>query len=182
MMTKTEGNMRFEKTLIISKLEAAIINRYLTEEPRSESECLGEDSTITKTVKFDNGIQMDIKCCGVQFIEGESNLAWTEAVLFDKNGTQLCFTEPADEFLGEWICEDDGDEYVVNVVTTKQIVVTDIKWDAPKSANLPKRVVIDITAENEYLLEDINEYAENLSDYLSDTYEYCHAGFSVTYN
>lgn len=61
----------------------------------------------------------------------------------------------------------------------KRIVVFNIKWDAPKSANLPKKVVIDINEENEYLLEDIDDYADNLSDYLSDTYEYCHEGFEV---
>lgn len=61
----------------------------------------------------------------------------------------------------------------------KQIIVTAIKWDAPKSANLPKRVVIDINEDNKYLLEDIDGYADELSDYLSDTYEYCHEGFKV---
>lgn len=62
---------------------------------------------------------------------------------------------------------------------TKQIIVTGIKWDAPKSANLPKKVVIDINEDNEYLLEDIEYYADNLSDYLSDTYGYCHSGFKT---
>ena len=61
----------------------------------------------------------------------------------------------------------------------KQIIVTGIKWDAPKSAKLPKRVVIDINEDNEYLLEDIDGYADGLSDYLSDTYGYCHEGFDV---
>ena len=61
----------------------------------------------------------------------------------------------------------------------KQIIVTNIKWDAPKSASLPKRVVIDINEDNQYLLEDIEGYVDNLSDYLSDTYEYCHEGFNV---
>ena len=61
----------------------------------------------------------------------------------------------------------------------KQIIVTNIKWDAPKSVSLPKRVVIDINEDNQYLLEDIKGYADNLSDYLSDTYEYCHEGFNV---
>lgn len=61
----------------------------------------------------------------------------------------------------------------------KQIVVTNIKWDAPKSANLPKRVVIDINKDNEYLLEDIEGYADELCDYLSDEYEHCIEGFNV---
>lgn len=61
----------------------------------------------------------------------------------------------------------------------KQIIVTNIEWGAPKSAHLPKEVVIDIDETNEYLLEDIDGYADALSDYLSDTFEYCHAGFCV---
>lgn len=61
----------------------------------------------------------------------------------------------------------------------KQIIVTGIKWDAPKSADLPKRVVIDITLNNANLLEDINGYADELCDYLSDEYEYCIEGFKV---
>ena len=76
---------------------------------------LGEDIAIVKTATFDNGVEMDIKCCGVQYNEDdESNTAWTEAVLF-KNGSELCFTEPSDEYLGEWILEYNGDEYVVFV-------------------------------------------------------------------
>lgn len=61
----------------------------------------------------------------------------------------------------------------------KKIIVTDIDWDAPKPANLPEEVTIDITPENEDLLEDIHGCADSLSDYLSDTYGYCHKGFTV---
>lgn len=107
--------MRFEKIITISKEEAEQINKHLHIEPTCADECLSEDVAITKTAKFDNGIEMDIKCCGVQFEEdSESNTAWTEAVLF-KNGHELCCTEPSDEYLGEWICEYDGNEYVVIV-------------------------------------------------------------------
>ena len=60
-----------------------------------------------------------------------------------------------------------------------RIIVTNIKWDAPKGENLPKKVVIDIDENNEYLLEDIEYYADNLSDYLSDEYGYCHYGFKT---
>lgn len=61
----------------------------------------------------------------------------------------------------------------------KQIIVTNIKWDAPKSAELPKKVVIDINEENGYLLEDIDGYADELCNHLSDEYEYCIEGFNV---
>lgn len=63
----------------------------------------------------------------------------------------------------------------------KRIVATNIKWDTPKSAGLPKRVVIDINKDNEYLLEDIEGYADELCDYLSDEYGYCIEGFNVEY-
>ena len=42
----------------------------------------------------------------------------------------------------------------------KQIIVTNIGWDAPKSAGLPKKVVIDINEDNKYLLENIDGYAD----------------------
>lgn len=63
--------------------------------------------------------------------------------------------------------------------SVEKITVTSIQWDAPKSASLPRRVVIEINMDNASLLEDINGYADNLSDYLSDTYGYCHEGFNV---
>lgn len=83
--------------------------------------------------------------------------------------------EAEKERLEEAICILEENE----LESVKQIVVTGIKWDAPKSANLPKRVIIDITIDNAELLEDFNGYADNLSDYLSDTYEYCHEGFNA---
>lgn len=64
----------------------------------------------------------------------------------------------------------------------KQIIVNNIKWDAPKSAGLPKKIVIDINESNEYLLEDIDGYADNLCDYLSDEYGYCIEGFKAETN
>lgn len=83
--------------------------------------------------------------------------------------------EAEKERLEEIICnlEENGLE------TVKQIVATGIKWDASKSSDLPKRVVIDITLNNAYLLDDINGYADELCDYLSDEYGYCIEGFNV---
>ena len=94
------------------------INRYLTIEPDSEEDCLSEDTTISYTAKFDEHYEMDVKCCGVQFREGESNLAWTEAVLF-KNGCAIAMTEPSDGFEGEWEIEADGNIY--KIIIRKEI-------------------------------------------------------------
>ena len=61
----------------------------------------------------------------------------------------------------------------------KFIIVSNIKWDAPKSAQLPNKVIIDINEKTKYLLEDIDKYEENVCDYLSDVYEYCIEGFNA---
>ena len=107
--------MRYEQIIRIDKREAEQIDKHLHVEPTCTDECLGEDIAIVNTATFNNGIEMDIKCCGVQYNEDdESNTAWTEAVLF-QNGSELCFTEPSDEYFGEWILEYNGDEYVVLV-------------------------------------------------------------------
>lgn len=62
----------------------------------------------------------------------------------------------------------------------EKIIVSNIKWDTDgEDVDLPKKVIINVTIDNAYLLEDINGCADNLSDYLSDTYEFCHEGFKV---
>lgn len=75
-------------------------------------ERLNEDETFVKTAKFEDGFEMDIKCCG------SDEEAWTEAVLFD-NGIQCCFSDVSDEFLGEWELEFDGNVYLVHVIPDK---------------------------------------------------------------
>ena len=98
--------MTYTKEIKITQELADEINNLLTE----VDEDFGEDSAIVKTAVFDNGFEMDIKCCGCR-----DDVAWTEAVLFH-NGGEVCCSEPCDEFLGEWECTNDTDEYIVNVV------------------------------------------------------------------
>lgn len=110
---------KYEKTITISRKEFELINHYLNDEPKNESACFGEDEKISKEVMFDDGVEMKIECCGVQFKENEPNTAWTQAVLY-LGPLELTYTEPADEFEGEWTCyytPDDGEEneYTVNV-------------------------------------------------------------------
>jgi hypothetical protein len=107
--------MKYEQEVVVGKEKAAIINRYLTVEPKDYGECLGEDETISFSVTFDDGNIMDIDCCGVQFREGESNLAWTQAVLFTKNGAEICHSEIEEDFFGQWILEANDNQYIVNV-------------------------------------------------------------------
>jgi hypothetical protein len=107
---------RFSRTIYISKEALRKINEYLTLEPTSVSECLSEDETISYSANFDNGYEMDIKCCGVQYNPDEpSNLAWSEAVLFH-NGSEVCHSEPTDLFEGDWELSDDDKLFIVHVL------------------------------------------------------------------
>ena len=112
--------MLYEKNLIIKDKEAEKINHYLFTDPSCEEECLSIDDTITNSVVFDDGKVMDIKCCGCDYEEGEINTAWTEAVLFSEKFSEICFSEPSDDYFGEWSLEADGNEYRVNVYTETQ--------------------------------------------------------------
>ena len=116
--------MVFEKTIFIDR---ELLDKYsdmLNIEPADESECLGEDETISYTADFGNGMEIDVKICGVQYKEGESNTAWTEAVLFH-NGSQVACTDVCDEFAGDWQLDYNGDTYIVHV---KENPYTIISW------------------------------------------------------
>lgn len=69
------------------------------------------DETIVNTAVFPDGMQADIK---LVICDGE-NKPYTEAVLFDKNGFQKAYTDPEDEYTGDWELEYDDVNYVVTV-------------------------------------------------------------------
>lgn len=88
-------------TLTLDLQTLTHIHTLLHTEPSCKSDCFGEDEKISYTVRFPDGVEMDLEICGVQYQEGESNLPWTQAVLF-LNGSELAFTEPDGDFCGEW--------------------------------------------------------------------------------
>ena len=102
------------KKIYLTKEKLDWINNLLTHEPKTEDDCFGEDETFSVTAKFPDGYEMDVKLCGVQYLEGQSNLPWTEAVLFF-NGSQVAYTEPAERFEGIWTLNHDGNNYTVLV-------------------------------------------------------------------
>ncbi len=178
--------MRYEQTIYIEKELEEQIYKHLHIEPTCADECLGEDVAITKTAKFHNGIEMDIKCCGVQYeAESESNTAWTEAVLF-KHGCELCCSEPGDEFMGKWILEYEGDEYVVWVkpLDEKTVYEVDLRdrttgdsvecilstedsskaWDCAENWN--RKNVPDYEADTNY-----DSYIDGTDGQIADVYE-----------
>ncbi len=97
MMVKT-GKIK------INQKEADYIDKAL------DHRIMDEDDIIAHTAVFDDGMQMDVKCCGSQ-----AEPAWTEAVLFDMFGIELNCSEPAEDYLGVWELEYRGTLYRVNV-------------------------------------------------------------------
>lgn len=99
-----------------------IITRYL-----HSTDMMGEDDTISTTVVFPDGMEMDVKLCGAR-----DDYPWTEAVLFN-HGSEVCCTEVYDEFFGVWELSDDDNEYVVILKTqlpvgTRVTVYDNFAW------------------------------------------------------
>ena len=106
----------FHKNIWLEAGMLSQLRKYLSKEPESPIECLGKDETITFTVDFGKGIQMDVKVCGVQYEDGGSNTAWSEAVLFE-NGSQVAYSDAGEEIDGSpWALEYAGNLYVVHVL------------------------------------------------------------------
>lgn len=107
--------MRYEETIYISKAVDRHMKRYLGKNATKEDENFNEDDIYIETAKFKNGMEMDIKMCGVQFEKnGTSNMPWTEAVLF-KNNCEVGCTDVEDRFVGDWKLEYKGNTYVTHV-------------------------------------------------------------------
>ena len=102
----------YETHILIDKTAADLIRTCLDPGPCDDR--LHETETISKTVKFPDGRQMDIRLCGA-----DKGPAWTEAVLFERSGVQVCCTDPDDAFFQVWEIESDGVKYVVDVRAAK---------------------------------------------------------------
>ena len=101
-----------EKRATITKRVEERINNLL-KEPQSEDEWVGDGTLYRFTVTFDDGHFMDISVCGVSYYEdGGCNSAWTQAVLYDKNGAELCYSDVGEDFFGYWALDDGNNTYV----------------------------------------------------------------------
>lgn len=107
METKTRFVLLSENDAEAKNVESFIRHR-LTFHPQSEDECFTD--TLSFTADFGNGIEMDVKLCGVDYESGGDNRPWTEAVLF-KNGSEIGHTNPDDKFFTIWEIEDDDIRY-----------------------------------------------------------------------
>lgn len=105
----------YTKTVFVPKTEIDRLNRLLDvvyDEEDMEREGVDFDSTLfLRTVKFDDGHEVDVKVCS-----GQHNL-WSEAVLFDPEGNEVSCVDDCsyDHIDGEWRLEYKDVEYNVIV-------------------------------------------------------------------
>lgn len=97
--------------VVLEQEELDFINQLLsmTGDEIYEKYGLKRDETIVYTAVFPDGMQADIK---LVICDEEP---YTEAVLFDKNGFQKAYTDPEDEYTGDWELEYDDVNYIVTV-------------------------------------------------------------------
>ena len=105
----------YKETVEIDKETSDWLKHLLSYEEMTEEdfekEGIDQDSTVyEETVEFKDGKQADLKVCS-----GQNNL-WAEAVLFSKNGDELCFTEPGfDDLIGGWQMQTGSAKYTITV-------------------------------------------------------------------
>lgn len=77
----------------------------------------GDGSSLSKTAKFSDGFEMDIRCSG-----GKDD-SWTEAILYDNTGKEVVATEPCDGFTGCWELKDEDTNtvYRAHVMTKSNL-------------------------------------------------------------
>ena len=67
---------------------------------------------FVKSVRFDDGYSADIKVCTDSF---ESGGIWSEMVLYDSYGVEICLSEVRDRLSGTWALEMNDTSYEVYV-------------------------------------------------------------------
>lgn len=156
--------------VVLGQEELDFINQLLsmTGDEIYEKYGLKRDETIVYTAVFPDGMQADIK---LVICDEEP---YTEAVLFDKNGFQKAYTDPEDEYTGDWELEYDDVNYVVTVKVKKPVGYrsNDIFGDGYRDAvdvmaheifNLWNSDILDTLADGVLKDMDIAEHLKLLS-------------------
>lgn len=102
------------------------------------------------TVKFPDGLEMDVKVCS----SNDGDPLWSEAVLFE-NGSERGCTEAQDELLGEYSVErPDGTVYTVEVVAESDAEETESRFVAVVRASAVRDAQIAKTADADLADDD----------------------------
>ena len=105
------------KTLFVEKWEADQMEQFCKKPPLPKHNVPKDSAIFDEEVVFDNGHRVAIQV--VTTTEPDKESCWTQGVLFDKAGNELCCTEVGESFLDEYYLFDNytGDVYIVNVET-----------------------------------------------------------------
>jgi len=110
--------MNKEIIIYIPKEELADLNSLM----KGDAVIVSEHTIATHTAKFSNGIEADIKVCGVKSTD-EDESAYIDAVLF-KNGSEVCCLEPSFDTLdGEYIFDDPDNQGDTLTVLIKESIL-----------------------------------------------------------
>lgn len=91
-MSKVKEITHLNETLELPKSEIEKWNGYISKDfVDYDAEGFAELSTVwSKTVKFSDGFEIDLKVCTNNREDGD---LWSEAVLFDENGSEYSCTD-----------------------------------------------------------------------------------------
>ena len=108
--------MNYESAFTISNEALSRLNYALNHEPANAGECFTEEQTTKFCIKFRNGNWMEIVVNGKEYEEGRSNKAWTEAILYERNGVQVDASGRYHRLEGTWTLQHNGDLYIAFVM------------------------------------------------------------------
>jgi len=110
----------YQKEYFMNRLKLYRLEAVVNEEPENETDFeerfLSEDEMFKISVVFDDGFTMDIMVCGVQYEDGGSNTCFSQAVLYDQDGTKVAWTASEHHFKGIWSLQYEGVTYEVNIL------------------------------------------------------------------
>jgi len=127
----------------IPKEELDYMNKVIS----GKAGLFGENTIAIYTAKFPNGIEADIKVCGVK--EADCT-PFVDAVIFD-DGNELCCLEPCFDALdGRYIFQVDDVEYIVAIIPEELEVskVTIVGYDDD-----PQRLHIEMNNGEVYFID-----------------------------
>lgn len=133
----------YQQKIIIPHAEAEAIRRYL--HPASESEFQKEDHTIRHSIRYPDGMQIAVKCCG-----SREAASWTETVMFDYLGREVCFSDAYDTYERSWELEHRGVIYRAEVCSEGTQTATDESLAEEEEGRCPLcGNLIEYTGKNE---------------------------------
>jgi hypothetical protein len=112
--------MKYKTQIKISKDDVDFVNKVMeirdeTDERWEDYEDLRDCTAKRYTGYFEDGHFADVSVCS-----GQSNF-FIDPVLFNKDGHEVCVLECADDILGEYEFEDNGNIYILEIVQEEEV-------------------------------------------------------------